>query len=201
MATPGVAVPGTVVPPGSAVSPGGAQGIQGIQGPAGGGGTGTGTKTWKKWFPSQGNPSATNYAVWGTRNNNPFLAFNDTTAWSTFLLDVVPEGAVVASGVTVNILWAAATATTGNVKWNVQIDNMTAGSVASDSYDTLGTVTSACNATNGNPTLSSISPLTTIDSIAIGNTYRLLVTRDAANAADTMVGDAQIYSVEIRSAN
>jgi hypothetical protein len=166
-----------------------------------GSGGGSGTKTWKSWDANMGNPVASNYAVWATRNNTPLQTFNDTTAWSVFFVGVVPEAAVVASGVTVNILWAAASATTGNVKWNVQIDNATTGNIGTDSYDTLGTVTSAANGTNGLPTLSSITPLTTIDSIAIGNTFRLLITRDAANAADTMTGDAQLISVEIRSAN
>ena len=201
MAIPGVAVPGSVVASGSAVSPAGPQGIQGPQGTAGaGGGGGAGTKTFRKFSANDGNPTATLYAVWATRNNTPILGFNDTTAWQTFFIDVVPEGAVLTSGLTINILWAAASATTGNVKWNAQIERMNT-TIAADSFDTAGTITTACNGSNGVPSLSSIVGLTTIDGITIGDTYRILVTRDAANGADTMTGDAQLISVEVRSAN
>jgi hypothetical protein len=199
MATPGVAVPGTVVTSGSTLSPSGAQGVQGVTGPQGATGAtgsgGTGTKTWKSWDANQGNPTASANATWTTRNSTPLQAFNSTNN-QLFFIGIVPEGAVVASGVTINLLWCAA-ATSGNIKWTAAIERMNT-TTASDSYDTAGTVTSNANTTTLVPTLSSITPLTTIDGITIGDTFRLLITRDATS---TMTGDAQLISCEIRSAN
>lgn len=205
MAAPGIAIPGTSVPSGSQVSPAGPQGIQGPQGAAGtgGGGGSGGTKTWKKFNPNEGNPPASNYAIWGTRNSTPFLAFNDTTQWSTLFIDAVPESAVVSSGVTIRIFWISASGTSGAVQWGAAIDSMAAGSnPTSDSFDTAATNSPGTNApgTSGVVVVSTIT-LTSIDSIGIGDAYRLKIYRDAASGNDTMTGDAQLLEVEIRSAN
>ena len=200
MSTPGLAVPGSVVASGAAVSPGGAQGIQGVQGPAGSGGGsgGSGTKTWRKFSASDANPPATAYALWQTRNSTPILAFNDSTQWSSFFVDVVPEGAVLTSGVLVRIAFVPASASSGVCIFGVQIERMNT-SVDADSFDTAGTVSTTVTSSTV-PVVASVT-LTTIDGISVGDTYRLKVYRDASNASDTMVGDAQILSVEIRSAN
>jgi hypothetical protein len=204
MSTPGVAVPGTSVPSSSAISPAGPQGIQGPQGTPGTGGSGAGgTKTWSKWNANEGQPPASAYAVWATRNSVPLLGFNDTTSWATIFIGIVPESAVVSSGILVRIFWLAASATSGAVQWGVAVDAMTAGSnPTSDSFDTAVTNSpgTSAPATNGVIALSTIT-LTSIDSIGIGDGYRLKLYRDAASGNDTMTGDAQVVAVEVRSAN
>ena len=70
-----------------------------------------------------------------------------------------------------------------------------------DSFAAVSAVTSTAPATSGAP----IYPTTThtagaqMDSLAVGEAFRLKVTRDADNvAADTMLGDAELICAELR---
>ena len=91
------------------------------------------------------------------------------------------------------------TATSGNVRWGVQFEK-TGTDLDADSYDTNAQATSAANGTSGIESVASIT-ITTIDSLVAGDRFRLRVYRVAADATnDTMTGDAQLVSVEVRAA-
>lgn len=162
---------------------------------AGGGG---GTKTYSVFTPDQNQPPASNYATLDTRNSILVLDFDDTTQESAVFVGVIPEGASLGSGLIVRIWWMATTATSNSVRWGVQFEKTGTDNDA-DSFDTAATGTSATSATSGIETLTSIT-ITTIDSLAAGDRFRLKVYRDAANAGDTMTGDAELVAVEVRSA-
>ena len=164
--------------------------------PSGGGGTGT--KTYAKLTPLTAQPPAANFPGYGSSaNSRAYMGFNDTTAQSTSWVDVMPESAVLTSGLIVRIFWAAVSAVTGNVIWKADFDKLV--SATTDSYDTAVSVTTTVPGTAGNIVTSSIT-ITTIDSIAAGDGYFFRLTRDAANVSDTAAGDARIILVEIRSA-
>ena len=166
--------------------------------PSGGGGTG-GTKTYAKLTPLTAQPPAANFPGYGSSaDSRAYMGFNDTTAQSTSWVDVMPESAVLTSGLIVRIFWAAVSATTGNVIWKADFDKLV--SATTDSYDTAVSVTTAVPGTAGNIVTSSIT-ITTIDSIAAGDGYFFRLTRDASNVSDTAAGDARIILVEIRSAS
>lgn len=162
--------------------------------PSGGGGAGT--KTYAKLTPLTAQPPATNfpgYAV--SANNRAYLAFiGATTNQSTTWADVMPEAAVLTSGLIVRIHWTSAD-TANNVIWQAAFDKLASGTT--DSYDTLGSVTTAVPGTSGTIAVSSIT-ITTIDSIAAGDGFFFRLTRDAAT--DTSNLDARVFLVEIRSA-
>jgi hypothetical protein len=158
-----------------------------------------GTKTCCQLNALDNMPVAANYAVFTVRNNNPLLAFNDTTPYTAMFAGIVPQGASLGSGLVITLRWIAASATSGNVVWKAQIDRASGASgdnITVDSFDAAASVTTACNATNGKLVTSTIT-LTTLDSLAAEDGFRLQIIRDAANASDTMVGDAQLYQVEV----
>jgi hypothetical protein len=160
--------------------------------------SGAGTKTYAVFTPMTSQPPATNFASPDVRNSIAVLDFDAATQESAFWVSVMPEAASLGSGLKVRIHWMATTATSGDVIWGAQIERMNTD-LDSDSFDTAAEVTSATNGTSGIVTASEIT-ITTIDSVAAGELFRLKVYRKAADGADTMTGDAELVAVELRSA-
>ena len=159
-----------------------------------------GTKTVAVFSPLQNQAPSASFATLTTRNNVALLAFDDSADENAIFVGVLPENTNVASGLTVNIKWVAASATTGDVVWVVAFMAMDATTdIDSDSFDTSQTATTTTLGTSGYTQTTSIT-ITTIDSLVAGVAYRLKVTRNADDGADTMVGDAQVSAVEVRSA-
>jgi hypothetical protein len=157
------------------------------------------TKTIASFTPRDNCPPATNFATLDTRNSVLVLEYDAATEESGTFVGVINEAMSLTSGLTVRIWWMADTATSGNVRWGAQLER-TGTDLDSDAYDTNAQVTSAANATSGIESVASIT-LTTIDSLAAGDRFRLRVYRVAADATnDTMTGDAQLVAVEVRSA-
>jgi hypothetical protein len=93
----------------------------------------------------------------------------------------------------------ATSATSGNVRWRVALERGNTD-LDSDSFDTAAEANGNANGTSGIPTTTSIS-LTTLDSVAVGESYRLRISRVGSDATnDTMTGDAELIAVEVRSA-
>jgi hypothetical protein len=159
--------------------------------------SGGGTKTLAAHTPMTSQPPATAFATLDTRNSIAVLDYDDSAVEAATWVGIVPEGAVLTSGILVRIHWAATTATSGNVRWGVQFER--AGTdLDADSYDTAALATGAANATSGIETVTEIT-CTTIDSLAAGDRYRVRVYRNATDAVeDTMTGDAELVAVELR---
>ena len=162
------------------------------------GGGGGGTKTYAFFTPLDAQPPASNFATLDTRNSIAVLEFDAATEESITFVGIMPEAASLGSGLKVRIHWMADTATSGDCRWGVAFERMTTN-LGSDSFDTVAEANGTANGTSGIPTVTEIT-ITTIDSIVAGDAYRLKVYREAADAADTMTGDAQLIAVEVRSA-
>ena len=157
------------------------------------------TKTIASFTARDNHPPATNFATLDTRNSILVLEFDAATEESATFIGVVNENATLTNGLTVRLWWMGDTATSGNVRWGVQIED-TGTDLDADSYDTTAQVTSAVSGTSGIESVASIT-ITTIDSLAAGDRFRLRVYRVAADATnDTMTGDAQLVAVEVRAA-
>ena len=143
-------------------------------------------------------PPATNFATLDTRNSIAVLDFDDTTDESAIFVSVCPQGANLASGLSITLIWTASTATSGACVWDASLERMTTD-IDTDSFDTAASITATTNATSGVPNYSTIT-LTTIDSLTAGDGFRLKINRDANNGSDTMTGDAELIAVEVRSA-
>ena len=177
----------------------GSTGATGSQGATGATGlTGTKSLTDAIFTPRENQPPATAFATLDTRNSIAVLDFDSATNESAIFLGIMPESASLGSGLKIRIIWTATTATTGNTVWLSALERMTTD-IDVDSFDTAASVTTTTSATSGVPNYSEIT-LTTIDGVTAGDGFRIKITRDATNAADTMTGDAELIAVEVRSA-
>ena len=157
----------------------------------------SGTKTLARFTPRDNQPPASDFATLDTRNSISVLEFNASTEETARFVGSIPEGANLASGLLVRIWWMGDTATSGNVRWAAAFED-TGTDLDADSFDTATEVTSAANGTSGIETVASIT-CTTIDGLAAGDRFRLLIARKGADAVnDTMLGDAQVVAVEVR---
>ena len=161
---------------------------------------GGGSKTYAVYTPLDNQPPAANYATIDTRNSIMVLDFDAATDESAVFVGIMPEAASLGSGLKIRINWMATSATSGTCRWGVQIERMNTDE-DSDSFDTAATAGSTTNATSGIITTTEIT-ITTIDSVAAGDPFRIKVFRDAdgTSGTDDMTGDAELVSVEVRSA-
>lgn len=158
--------------------------------------SGSGTKTKAVFTPLDNQPPASNFATIDTRNSIALLAFDDTTEESAIFVGVMPEAASLGSGLTVTVK-STAVATTGDFRlgaaWmrcNTDID--------SDSFDTAVEATTTISATSGIPVSTDLTT-TNIDGITAGDMFRLKIYRDTTDGGDTMAGDLQCLTFEVKT--
>ena len=153
------------------------------------------------FIPHSAEPADTNFATLMVRNDHAAVAFDAATDETAYFAGVMPRH-YAAGGVDVNLVWLADTATTGNTKWNVAFERHQGDTtdLDTDSFAAAQTVTVGTNATAGAPNYDTVSFTdgAQMDSVAAGESFRLSIARDADDAGDTMVGDAQLIRVEIR---
>ena len=151
-------------------------------------------------LPYSNEPPTTNYATVDLRNVHPVLDFDDTTNESAVFSGVMPR-AYAGGGLTVYLHYAMTTATTGDIDWDVAFERI--GDQQQD-LDTDGFATAQSVDNTTVPATSGLVDIvnvtfsngTQMDSIAVGESFRIKVTRDAAS--DTATGDAELVAVEIK---
>jgi hypothetical protein len=135
-----------------------------------------------------------------SRNTHKVAYYSDHTPQSLDFAGVLSR-VYGGGGLTVNIIWTSRTAVTGDVVWDAQIESFTpdADDLDVDGFVAANTVTDTVGSAAGEPMQAAITFTdgADMDSLAIGEYFRLRITRDTADAADTLVGDAQVVAVEI----
>jgi hypothetical protein len=160
-------------------------------------GTVASARTLARFTPRENQPPATAFATLDTRNSIAVLDFDAATDEAAIFSGVIPDYADLSSGLKIRLAWMATSATSGNVRWGVQLERCTTD-LDADSFDAATLVTSSANGTSGIVTLAEITA-TNIDSLAVGDTFRIKVFRDADDATnDTMTGDAELIAAEIQ---
>lgn len=155
------------------------------------------SKTLARFTPRENQPPASAFATLDTRNSLAVLDFDAATDEAAIFSGVIPNYADLSSGLKIRLAWMATSATSGNVRWGVQLERCTTD-LDADSFDTATLVTSAANGTSGIVTVAEITA-TNIDSLAVGDTFRIRIYRDADDATnDTMTGDAELIAVEVQ---
>lgn len=106
-------------------------------------------------------------------------------------------------GIDLILCWSADTATTGDVKWDTQFKSFTddTDDVDTKAFASAQSTTTTTASASGQPRYTTIGHADggQIDSIAVGEMFYLRVTRNAANAADTMnSNDAELWGVYLR---
>ena len=159
-----------------------------------------GTKTYAVFTATDSQPPATAFATLDTRNSIAVLDFDDgATNEATTFCGVIPEAADLSAGLKVRLHWMATSATTGVVRWGVQIERGNTD-LDADSYDTAVEANATASATSGIPTVTEITT-TNLDGLTAGDLFRLRVYRDSSDTTnDTMTSDAELIAVEVRSA-
>jgi hypothetical protein len=136
-----------------------------------------------------------------TRNQHVCLDADATTNESAVFSAVMPQHYSAATGVTVYIHYAMSSAEANTVDWDVAWERI--GDQQQDvDADGFAAVNSVDNTTV--PGTSGLVDIVSIaftdgvdmDSVAVGESFRLKVTRDAAS--DDAAGDAELYKVELR---
>lgn len=159
------------------------------------------TKTIAIFRPFQNEPPSSNLATFDTRNSHAVLDFDTSTQEACVFRGRIPEGINLANGLTVYVQWAASSATSGTIGWDVAWERIVDGGIDidSDSFGTAQTITAATvSGTSGITKVTSVtfSQAQLPASLAPGDMYRLRIRRDVAN--DTATGDAELFIVEVR---
>lgn len=128
----------------------------------------------------------------------PVLDFDPTTKEYASFSGVMPAN-YDSGGVTVVLVWSS-DATTGNVKWDVGFKSFTDDVDDMDTkvYAAVNTATDATASAAGEFAYTSITFTdgADMDSVAAGEYFRLSVSRDSADGADTMdSNDAELVAV------
>lgn len=151
--------------------------------------------------PSQNEPPATVYMTPDQRNSHLVLDSDAATDESAVFRGILPRN-YAAGGLTVNIHWAATSATTGSCRWQVQIEAIAAQDIDADGFATAQSAGGTASGTSGVETITAVTFTdgAQMDSLAAGGEFRIKVTRDAdgTSGTDDMAGDAEIKSVEIK---
>ncbi|MEK9207067.1 MAG: hypothetical protein AAB922_01195 [Patescibacteria group bacterium] len=159
------------------------------------------TNTLIIWRAQDGRPPSANGATFDLRNVHPVLDFDDATDESVDFEGVLPRN-YAGGGVTVYIHYCDE-AIAGVLLWQAAFERIGDGSQDIDADGFAATQSSASltvPATSGNVDIASIAFTdgAQIDSIAVGEAFRLRINRDANNILDTLVGDANLLFVELQ---
>ena len=150
--------------------------------------------------PLHNEPPATVYATLDLRNGHPCLDFDAATDEDAVFTGILPAN-YAGGGLTVTLIWAATSATSGDVVWNAAIERMDDEGIDidSDSFAAAQAATATAPAATGQLQYTSITFTSgaQMDSLAATEMFRIKVTRDANAGGDTMVGDAELLGVRI----
>ena len=150
--------------------------------------------------PYQNEPPASNFATLDLRNLHPVLDFDATTSESALFRAVMPRS-YAGGGITVYIHYALTSATTGTIDWDVAFERIGDQQLDIDG-DSFAAVNSVDNTTV--PGTTGLVDIVTIaftdgadmDSVAVGELFRLKIARDSTN--DDATGDGELLAVEIK---
>ena len=151
--------------------------------------------------PLHNEPPAATYATLDLRNQHPCLDFDATTNESAVFSGVMPRNYAATTGVTVYIHYAMSSAVADTVDWDVAFER-----IGDDELDIDGDSFAAVNSVDNTTVLGTTGLVDIVsvaftdgadmDSVAVGEGFRLKVTRDAAS--DDAAGDAELVFVEIK---
>lgn len=154
-----------------------------------------------RWQAQEGAPPSSSFAALTRRNNHFFYGYDASSEEAVDFSDVL-DRRYSGGGLTLVIAWAAASATTGDVVWGGKIERHQddTDDLDSDSFATEQTATGTTASASGELQYTTItfSDGANMDSLAVGESFRLRISRKAANGSDTMTGDAQLKSLELR---
>jgi hypothetical protein len=153
------------------------------------------------FHPYNNEPTSANYATLDLRNQHPVLDFDAGTNEYAVFSAVMPQNYAATTGVTVYIHFSMTSGTADTIDWDVALER-----VGDQQLDVDGDSFAAVNSVD-NTTVPGTAGLVDIvnvaftdgadmDSVAVGEKFRIKINRDAAS--DDATGDAELHAVEIR---
>ena len=133
-------------------------------------------------------------------NNQVLIDFDATTDEGVYFSGIMPNN-YAGGGVTLLLIWTTASGTTGNCAWTAAFERQVSGAViASDNFGTPNTVFAGAPILVNSITYTSITFTDGAQMMFLGGgeRFRILITRDANHASDTMTGDARLLHVGMR---
>lgn len=142
---------------------------------------------------------AANAARPDARNSHPLLDFDADANENGVFTKVLPDH-YAGGGFTLDIFYAMSSAITGDVVLAAAIERVgTSQDIDSDSFAPARSDTFTVPGTSGVPGKATLTFTNAqIDGLLKGELYRIKITRDADNAADTAAGDLEFIGAEIR---
>lgn len=159
--------------------------------------------TLARFFPNQNEPPSASFATLDIRNQHPVLDFDDTSDENAVFSDVL-DRAYASGGITAYIHYSMTSDITNKVRWDIALERIGDGQqdTDSDGFASAQTVNvAAVPGTSGHVDIVSIAFTdgAQIDSIAVGELYRIKVTRKPSDTTnDTASGDAELHAVELK---
>ena len=157
-------------------------------------------QTVAKFSAMGGEPALSNSAAMKRRNGHYYQQFDGATNQSIIFGDTLSRN-YAGGGLTVYLHIALSSETTGDTDWDVAFERVGSGSqdVDADGFATAqSTDNTTVPGTSGHVQVIAVTFTdgAQIDSIAVGEYYRMKVTRAAVS--DTSSGFAELYRVEIK---
>lgn len=151
--------------------------------------------------PQDNEPPSSNYATLDTRNGHLVLDFDASTDEAACFRGILPSH-YAGGGITIKIHYAMTSATSGNVIWQTAIERVSDSQqdIDSDGFATANSSGAvAVPGTSGHVDICSVAHASgaEMDSLAVGEGFRLKVNRDADNGSDTATGDAELWAIEL----
>lgn len=153
-----------------------------------------------RFDPKSNEPPSSNFATLDRRNGHYVLDFDASTNEDAIWSDVMPRN-YGGGGLTVYIHYAMTSATSGDIDWDVAFERIgdQQQDIDSDGFAAANSVdNTTVPGTSGNVDIVNVTFTdgADMDSVAVGESFRIKVTRDAAS--DTASGDAELVKVEIK---
>lgn len=138
------------------------------------------------------------FATLDKRNARFLLNFDSSTQETALWTSIMP-GYYSTGAISPYVHWAAASATTGTIGWDVALERVQSGihNIDTDGFSTAQIITAIEVPASGLDLITNTSITGgNLDGILPGELYRFRLRRDVAN--DTAPGDAQVLGVELR---
>lgn len=146
-------------------------------------------------------PTTGNVPSPDSRNDHSVLDFDAATAETVNFPIVMPRH-YGGGGVTATIIWSAETAITLETRWSLAWERHEDDlfDLDADGFATAKTVDATAPSLAGEVSYDTIAFTNgaEMDGILVGESGRLRLIRDAANAGDDMAGDAELHRIEIK---
>lgn len=150
--------------------------------------------------PLSNRPPMTDFASVDLRGEFVVLDFDASTSEAAQFHAIVPSH-YSGGDFSAVLTWTSSTATSGNAKLRVELTRLSAG-VNLGALPAAGgsaELVVAAPSTNGDLMVGSTDPIA-VSGLTPGDTLRVLVIRLATDTADTMAGDLELVSLELREA-